>query len=486
MSALEASSLGRCATSSGSEQHIRQSSRKGTPVQLWCGIDWAENHHDVSIVDESGRQRVRLRIDDTAAGFAQLMSVLGEQQAVSSEPITVAIETAKGLLPAALRAASVALVAINPLAVSRYRDRHSPSRSKSDAGDAYVLANILRTDPHSHRPLPVDSELAQSIQVLARAQQDAVWDRMQIANKLRSVLREYYPTFLAAFDDLASKEARATLLLAPSPEQARLVRKSSLSAALHRAGRTRGIPAAVEVIHAALHVEQLRQPTLVESAMAEHATALLRALDTAVANVARLEQSLTVAFDQHPDAQIITSFPGLGSVLGARILAEIGDDRSRFASARGLKAFAGTAPVTRASGMKTLVTRRVVHNKRLGQAAYLWALPMLAHSPGAHAHFTTRRERGDSYRAAAHNLTNRGMGMLHHCLQTRQRYDETRAFPNRPEQSVTSSRLPARDAHQQTEAHPETPENTRARKRPVTSIAPPANQARPKTEAQPA
>jgi hypothetical protein len=208
MSALEASSLGRCATSSGSEQHIRQSSRKGTPVQLWCGIDWAENHHDVSIVDESGRQRVRLRIDDTAAGFAQLMSVLGEQQAVSSEPITVAIETTKGLLPAALRAASVALVAINPLAVSRYRDRHSPSRSKSDAGDAYVLANILRTDPHSHRPLPVDSELAQSIQVLARAQQDAVWDRMQIANKLRSVLREYYPTFLAAFDDLASKEAR--------------------------------------------------------------------------------------------------------------------------------------------------------------------------------------------------------------------------------------------------------------------------------------
>ena len=162
-------------------------------MQLWCGIDWAKNHHDVSIVEEGGTQRVRLRIDDTVAGFTQLMTMLAEQQSLCSEPITAAIETSKGLLPVALRAAGVPVVAINPLAVSRYRDRHSPSRSKSDAGDAYVLANILRTDPHSHRSLPVDSVLAQSIHVLARAHQDAVWDRMQIANKLRSVLREYYP-----------------------------------------------------------------------------------------------------------------------------------------------------------------------------------------------------------------------------------------------------------------------------------------------------
>ena len=137
-------------------------------MRLWCGIDWAEHHHDVSVVDETGRQRARLRIEDTAAGFGQLMGLLAEQNAVSEAPITVAIETSKGLLPAALRAAGVPLILINPLAVSRYRDRHSPSRGKGDAGDAFVLANILRTDPDSHRPLPVDSALAQSIQVLAR------------------------------------------------------------------------------------------------------------------------------------------------------------------------------------------------------------------------------------------------------------------------------------------------------------------------------
>lgn len=275
-------------------------------MQVWCGIDWAESHHDVSVVDEEGRQRVRLRIEDTAAGFSELASMLAEQQLPCEQPVSVAVETSRGLLPAALRAAGVVLVAVNPLAVSRYRDRLWPSRSKSDAGDAFVLASILRTDPHNHRPLPAGSELAQAIQVLARAHQDAVWDRMQIANKLRSALREYYPAFLAAFEDLASREARATLHLAPAPDEGQRVRRTSLTAALRRAGRSRGVPAAVEAIHVALHCGQLRQPVQVEAAMAQHATALLHALDTAAGNVSRLEQQLQAAFEQHPDAEIIT------------------------------------------------------------------------------------------------------------------------------------------------------------------------------------
>src|SRR5215471_6656438 len=419
MSALEASSLGRCATSLAIDEHSDEDG-KGEAVRLWCGIDWAENHHDVSVVDETGSQRVRVRIEDTATGFARLMRLLAEQNAISEQPITVAIETAKGLLPTALRAAGVPLIAINPLAVSRYRDRHSPSRAKSDAGDAFVLANILRTDPHAHRPLPVDSELAQSIHVLARAHQDAIWDRMQIANKLRSVLREYYPTFLGAFTELASREARAVLHLAPAPAQGQLVRRPSLTAALRRAGRTRGIPAAVDQIHTALHQDQLRQPPRVEAAMTHRATALLHALDTAVANVARLEAVLAEAFEQHPDAEIITSFPGLSTVLGARILAEIGHDR------------------------------------------------------------------GDSYSAAARNLTNRALGMLHHCLQTRQHYDENKAFPNRHDQPVTSDKPSAGKAYQEAEAQPTPTARTPTCPRPAASIAPPASQAHRKIEAHPA
>ncbi len=398
-------------------------------VRIWCGIDWSERHHDVTLVDDDGVLIAKRRIPDSAAGFRQLLELLAEHRERSDAPIPVAIETAKGLLPAALRAAGYQLFPINPLAVSRYRDRYAVSRAKSDPGDALVLANILRTDRTAHRPLPADSELAGSIRVLARAQQDAVWDRQQAANKLRSLLREYYPTLLATFEDLTSRDARATLGVAPTPAAAATLRRPTLRAALIRAGRRRNIDRQVDRILTGLRAEQFHQPDLIQQAMGQAALAHLRALDAAVANVVELEHALGEAFSQHPDAAIITSFPGLGTVLGARILGEIGDDRTRFADAKALKAFAGTAPITRASGKKTSVTRRVVRNRRLGQAGYLWALPLLTHSPGARAHYEHRRERGDSYNAAARHLANRYFGILFHCLQHRLTYDETKAFP---------------------------------------------------------
>jgi len=420
-------------------------------MKMWCGIDWAEHHHDVAIIDESGTLLARLRTTDDASGFTALLELLATHRLDAVTDIPVAIETAKGLLVANLRAAGVPVFAINPLSVSRYRDRYSPSRAKSDAADALVLANILRTDATAHRPLPNDSELAGSIRVLARAHQDAIWDRMQTASKLRSVLRDYYPTFLATFEDLTSREARATLQLVSSPSGVGRLRKTTLVAALRRAGRRRLVENAADRILAKLKSGQLQQPALVEAAMAQQALAYARVLDTMVANIAALEAALEAAYLSHPDAPIISSFPGLGTVLGGRLLGEIGDDRTRFADARGLKAFAGTAPVTRASGMKTVVTRRVIRNKRLGQVAYLWALPMLAHSPGARAHYDRRRTAGDTYSAAARNLGNRGLGMLYHCLQTRQPYNENTAFPTTIP-SATSRKPSATKAHREAEA----------------------------------
>jgi transposase len=398
-------------------------------VRIWCGIDWSERHHDVAMVDDDGVLVAKRRVAESATGFRELLELLAEHGERSDAPILVAIETAKGLLPAALRAAGHQLFAINPLAVSRYRDRYAVSRAKSDPGDALVLANILRTDLAAHRPIPDDSELAATIRVLARAQQDAVWDRQQIVNKLRSLLRDYHPAMPGTFDDLASADARATLHVAPTPAAAQKLRRASLRAALVRGGRRRNIDHQVDRILTGLRAEQFRHPELVEQAMGQAAAAHLRALDTAVANIAELEHALTEAFAQHPDAAILTSFPGLGTVLGARILGEIGDDRTRFADAKALKAFAGTAPVTRASGKKTSVSMRVVRNRRLCQAGYLWALPLLTHSPGARAHYDHRRERGDSYNAAARNLANHYFGILFHCLQHRISYDEAKAFP---------------------------------------------------------
>ena len=173
----------------------------------------------------------------------------------------------------------------------------------------------------------------------------------------------------------------------------------------------------------------MRQLPLVEQAMGQQALALLRQLDAACASADDLEQAAVASFNQHPDAGIITSFPGLGPLTGARVLAEIGDDRSRFQDAKGLKAYAGAAPITRASGKTKSVTRRKVKNNRLAAAGYTWAFSALTASPGARAHYDRRKNAGDKHAGGLRNLFGRLLGCLHHCLITGQHYDETTAFP---------------------------------------------------------
>ena len=402
-------------------------------TQVFCGIDWAEDHHDVALADRDGQLLARRRISDDAAGLASLLDLLAEHGDSAEQPVPVAIETPRGLLVACLRATGRKVYPINPMAVARYRDRHSVSGGKSDAGDSVVLANVLRTDMHAHRPLPDDSELAQAIAVLARAQQDAVWARTQAHNKLRSHLREYFPGFLAAFaaarGGIMRPEARTILAAAPTPGTAAALTLSQLRALLKKAGRSRGIDAEASRLRGALRVTQMRQLPLVEDAMGRQALALRRQLDAACAAADDLGHATIESFNQHPDAGIITSFPGLGPLTGARVLAETGDDRSRFSDAKGLKAYAGAAPVTRASGKTRSVTHRRVKNNRLAGVGYIWAFAALTASPGARAHYDRRRDAGDRHAAAQRNLFSRLLGCLHHCLATGQHYDEATAFP---------------------------------------------------------
>ena len=403
-------------------------------MDVFCGIDWAEGHHDIALADRDGTIVARRRIADSAAGLGELLELLAGWGDSPEGPVPVAIETPRGLLVASLRATARKVYVINPMSVARYRDRHSTARGKSDKLDAAVLANILRTDRHAHRPLPANSELAQAIAVLARAQQDAVWDRVQAHNRLRSHLREYYPGFLAAFgplrEGLTRPEARVILAAAPTPADAARLTRARLAALLRKAGRQRGIDEEATRLRAAFREEQMRQLPLVEQAMGRQAIALLRHLDAACQNAADLQAASEEAFSQHPDAGIITSFPGIGTLTGARVLAEIGDDRSRFKDARGLKAYAGSAPITRASGKRKTVTHRMIKNDRLAAAGYTWAFAALTASPGARAHYDRRKQAADRHTAALRNLYNRFLGCLWHCLQTGQHYDEETAFPS--------------------------------------------------------
>lgn len=158
--------------------------------------------------------------------------------------------------------------------------------------------------------------------------------------------------------------------------------------------------------------------------------ALLAQLTAACTAADDLAQAVEEVFPQHPDAEVILSFPGLGTQLRARVLAEIGDDRSRFADARRLKAYAGASPVTRASGKRSSITRRWVKNDRLNHTGYLWAFSAINASPGAKAHYRRRRDdHGDWHAAAQRNLFNRMLGQLYHCLKSHRLFDEHSAFP---------------------------------------------------------
>jgi transposase len=401
---------------------------------MFCGIDWSERHHDIALVNEHGELVAKKRIRETVEGWQQLLDMLAAAGDSAENPIPVAIETPRGLLVAALRATGRPVYAINPMAVARYRDRHSVSRSKSDHADAMILANILRTDAHVHRSLPADTELARAVAVLARAHQDATCRRTKASNELRSLLREYYPAFLDAFinrkDYLTSSDARAVLAIAATPSSATKLSKARIAAALRRGRRKRGVDTLADQLQKALQVPHLQQPPMIEDAMGNTALALLATLDTECTNVDRIGEACAQAFTQHPDYQIITSFPGLGDVTGARILAELGDDRTRFTDARAVKAYAGSAPITRASGRSISITHRRIKNDRLASAGWIWAFVAATNSAKAREHYKRRRDaHADRHAAALRHLFNRLLGCLHQCLRTRQLYDEAKAFP---------------------------------------------------------
>ncbi|MFJ1998391.1 transposase [Streptomyces asiaticus] len=169
-----------------------------------------------------------------------------------------------------------------------------------------------------------------------------------------------------------------------------------------------------------------RQLPQVERALGRQAAALIRQVDAACTSVAQLAAATEEAFLAHPDAEIITSFPGLSVLSGARVLAEIGDDRERFADARAMKAYAGAAPVTRASGRSHLVVARTVKNQRLASAGGMWAFAALR-TQAPRAHYDRRRAGGERHTAALRNLFSKLLGRLYHCLQRRTLFDPDRA-----------------------------------------------------------
>jgi transposase len=217
---------------------------------IFVGHDWAEDHHDVVVLDEVGERLASARLVEGVDGVARFHGLVAES-VDEAEEVVIGTETNRGLFVGALVAAGYQVFAVNPKAVDRYRDRHRVAGGKSDAADAKVLADLVRTDRHLHRPVAADSELAEALTVLTRAHKDLIWQRQGQVNQLRSALREYYPGALEAFGtELAHPDALAVLALAPTPEHGQRLSPARIASALRRAGRQRNVEVRARTIRA--------------------------------------------------------------------------------------------------------------------------------------------------------------------------------------------------------------------------------------------
>lgn len=401
---------------------------------LFLGDDWAEAHHDIELQDEHGRVLKRRRLPEGVAGLTQLHELIADHLADEDEPesVLVGIETDRGGWVHALIAAGYTVYAINPKQAARYRERLTTSGAKSDPGDAHVLAEIVRKDREHHRVVAGDSEQAEVVKTVARTHQTMIWTRQRQANQLRSMLREFYPAALEAFgDDLAGRDSLAVLAAAPTPAAGRVLSRSRLVSVLRKAGRQRNLQARAEEISTVLHAEHLGLSDALTDAYGASVKSLVAVLTTMVEQVQVLEGEVERCFGQHPDAEIITSQPGLGVVLGARVLAEFGDDKDRYADAKSRRNYAGTSPITKTSGKQRVVLARYARNKRLADALHQQAFTALTASPGARAFYDHHRARGATHHQALRALSNRLVGILDGCLRHRTTYDEAIAWAHR-------------------------------------------------------
>jgi Transposase/Transposase IS116/IS110/IS902 family len=330
---------------------------------------------------------------------------------------------------------------VTPLQASRYRDRLGVSGAKSDRGDSHMLGDMVRTDSHQLRVVAGDSPDAGAVKVVARTHKTLIWERTRQVLRLRYQLREYFPAALAAFgDDLDAADALELLARAPDPARAAKLTRAQLSAALKRA-RRRDIPVKATAIMAALRSDQLGQPPAITAAYAASVRSLIAVITVLNEQVRTLGSEVEAVFTRHPDAEIYRSQPGLGLILGARVLGEFGDDQDRYATGKARKNYAGTSPVTRASGKKKTVAARFVRNDWLIDALMAQAFTALTASPGARALYDAERARGMDHNPALRKLANRLVGILHGCLKTRTLYDEATAWGHRenlPQSSVAA------------------------------------------------
>jgi transposase len=389
-------------------------------MPLFVGIDWAAQEHALCVINERAEIVLRLTVEHSEQGLAQAVRTL--QRFAEREPLRIAIERPSGLLVDALVHAGLAVVPIHPNIVKATRPRYSTVAAKSDPGDSYLLADLLRTDGHRFKTLQPLSDETKALRALVRTRDDLVQERVALANQLRALLESFWAGAAHIFADIDSPIALAFLSHYPSPAHAQRLGEKRLAAFLarhHYCGRR----SATELLQRLRSAPSSPAGELECEAKGEAVRHLVAVLEVLGARLKSLDAAVQHALVSHPDGTILRSFPRAGSINAAQILAELGDERERFASPDQLAAEAGVCPVSFASGKRTGVGFRRACNKRLRRALTLWADNSRHSSPWAAARYQAARARGHDHPHATRILARAWLHILWRCWRDRVPYD---------------------------------------------------------------
>jgi transposase len=397
------------------------------PSDIFAGIDWGGSFHQLCLIDADGKTILQKRFQHAVTGLGQL------QEAISKHPghIRIAIERSEGLLVERLQQLRIGIYCVSPKISARARERYRLATKKSDAFDAFVLADTLRHE-HAHwRPLSTPSTLLARIRALSRDRERLIITHRNTENRLRAVMESYNPAVLHLFSSLDRDISLAFIEQYPAPEQVRRLTVRTMvlfCARQHYSGRT-----APEIL-----MERIRPHMLAGGSGTNEGKALTAKLFAAQlrmlnGHIGLLNQELARLLQAHPDTAVFTSFPGIGDIGAAALMAGMGEDRTRFPSAAALLAETGLAPVTRASGRTRQVRFRYAANKRMRHAIDWWAFVAVRDDPHwTGALYETARAAGQGHHRALRGIAARWVRILWRCWQDNTTYDISR-HPHRRE-----------------------------------------------------
>lgn len=384
---------------------------------FYAGIDWADNHHDIVVLDDKARQVEQFQVEHSAKGFKTLSEKL--INLTDPEEIACIIETSNGLLVTHLLEAGLKVYPVNPSTLDRKR---KASKAKTDKIDAYLLARHGRNELDELRELKPDSPIIEELKILTRDQVALIQQQTRLVTQLTDCLKAYYPVALRFFSKLQQPVTLAFLQTYPTVDLVRAANSQSLSNFLKEHRYPRPNEAAQRILRLVEEEQMLPRPATMKG-KARLMLTLVRQLQILMKDIEEYDQEIGKLFFAHSDSEIFTSLPGTGKKLGPRLLSEFGDDRSRFSNYEGVAALAGTAPVPHISGNKSYAIKRFACVKPFRQALYLFAWQSTLKEPWAKEYYTKKRAEGKSHSVAVRALSNVWVRIIYAMWFNHQPYD---------------------------------------------------------------